>query len=475
MAAKVVDVFGPTVKVVTPDVSTSAVSGLHGVDVTLNGVVDPEEVPVSVCQFEYGVSEAYGSSVACSPAPAPGDAPEPVAGSLTGLKPGTTYHYRLSVTDGEGVSVHSADQTFKTALPTLQAALPSGLQATSATLNATVDSEEVPIEACLFEYGPSEAYGSVVPCTSLPAAGPGPVTVSAEVAGLPVDAVYRYRLALTPVGGGTLYSGGEAVVTAPQVLSSGLASGVTSYAATLTGVLFSGEVTPEYHFEYGLTGAYGSIWPQPDASASTGGEQTVSQTVTGLQPGTTYHYALVARNFAGGVTVGSDETFTTRPLVPPGVSTGGAEDVVGTAATVSGALDPEGLPSTYRFEYGTSTAYGSSSPAVAVFAGSGSISEGVAVTIPNLQPGTTYYYRLVASNEDGTSYGADETFATPGYPVSVVQEAPVLAGRLGFVNPEVGRSPGKASKPKGKGKKGKGKKKGRHGKAKPRKKGKRKG
>jgi phosphodiesterase/alkaline phosphatase D-like protein len=197
--------------------------------------------------------------------------------------------------------------------------------------------------------------------------------------------------------------------------------------------------------------------------------------VTGLQPDTTYHFALVTTNFGGGVSVGPDATFTTRPLVPPGLSTGGAQEVEGTSAALTGTLDPEGLASTYRFEYGTSTAYGSSWPLVQVFAGSGSTAEGVAVSVPNLQPGTTYHYRLVASNEDGTSYGADETFSTPGYPVSVVQETPVLAGKLGFVNPEAGKSSGKASKPKGHGKKGKAKKRGRHGKAKGGKKGRRKG
>ena len=108
--------------------------------------------------------------------------------------------------------------------------------------------------------------------------------------------------------------------------------------------------------------------------------------------------------------------------MPPRVSTGGA--------------DPEGLPTTYRFEYGTSSAYGSSWPGIQVFAGSGSTAQGMAVTVPNLQPGTTYHYRLAASNEDGTSYGADATFTTPGYPVSVVHEAPVLTANLGFINPE---------------------------------------
>ena len=81
-------------------------------------------------------------------------------------------------------------------------------------------------------------------------------------------------------------------------------------------------------------------------------------------------------------------------------------------------------------------AYGSSWPGVQVFAGSGSTAQPIAVTVPNLQARASYHYRLVASNEDGTSYGADQTFTTPAYPASVIQEAPMLTTNLGFVNPE---------------------------------------
>jgi len=51
------------------------------------------------------------------------------------------------------------------------------------------------------------------------------------------------------------------------------------------------------------------------------------------------------------------------------------------------------------------------------------------VYLEDLQPGTTYYYRLVATNVDGTSYGKDETFTTLGYPNSIIQPAtpPLLA------------------------------------------------
>ena len=40
----------------------------------------------------------------------------------------------------------------------------------------------------------------------------------------------------------------------------------------------------------------------------------------------------------------------------------------------------------------------------------------VVVNVPNLLPGTTYHYRLVATNGGGTTYGPDMTFTTGEYP-----------------------------------------------------------
>jgi hypothetical protein len=356
----------------------------------------------------------------------------------------------------------------------------AGLTSSAVTLSGEVNPEGIAVTECQFEYGTGPSYGSSVPCSTGSGnpigSGDSDVAVQGRLSGLSPGVVYLYRLAATNANGTNLTQGETTLVTAPGVVGSSQASNVTSFAATLTGVLESDEITPAYHFAYGLTSAYGLSTPQPEAIVDAGGQQTVSHTVSGLHPNTTYHFALIASSFSGGESVGPDETFTTRPLVPPAVSTSGVEAIGETSATLTGSVNAEGLPTTYHFEFGPTAGYGSSWPLVQIFAGSGGASQGVAVGVPNLTPGATYHYRLVASNEDGTSYGADEVFTTPGYPVSIVQEAPVSTAKLGFVNPEAGRSPGRASKGKGKGKGKKGKtERGKRGRAKPRKKGKRKG
>jgi hypothetical protein len=471
LGTNAVDVFGPNITV--PAVSTDAASSVNGRKATLEGTVDPSGVSVATCKFEYGTSSSYGSVAPCSSLPGSGNSPVEVGANVTGLAPSTTYHYRLAVTDSEGTLFLGLGKTLTTSSPEATLAVPTHELSTSATLNAVVEPHETAVEVCEFEYGLGEAYGTTVPCSPAPGAGASPVAVSANVAGLRIDAVFHYRVLLTVNGGETVSSngGGELFATTPIVNGSAPATGITSFAATVTGLFLAVELAPTYHFAYGTTTAYGSNTPQPDAKGYPAEQQAVTETLTGLQPDTTYHYALVTSNIGGGEAAGPDETFTTRPLVPPGILTGGALELTQTSASLTGAVNAEGLPTTYRFEYGTGTTYGASWPTVQVNAGTGDTSQGIAVTVPNLQPTTTYHYRLVATNEDGTSDGADETFTTPGYPTSIVQETPVLTTRLGFFNPEPAHpSSNGTSKRKSKGKKEKAK----HRKAKHRDKAKRK-
>ncbi len=97
---------------------------------------------------------------------------------------------------------------------------------------------------------------------------------------------------------------------------------------------------------------------------------------------------------------------------PPMVGTRPASAVTATTATINGEVDPQGLETSYTFEYGASASFGASAPASGGAAGSGVSERGVEVTLTDLQPDTTYHYRLIASNGAGGSTGADVTFRT---------------------------------------------------------------
>src|SRR6478609_8190228 len=87
-----------------------------------------------------------------------------------------------------------------------------------------------------------------------------------------------------------------------------------------------------------------------------------------------------------------------------------ANEVGSESALLEGAVNPNGLPTTYGFEYTTLAAFSedgflgaSASP---VFpAGSGVVANEVSVSITGLVPDTTYYYRLSATNSSGTVSG----------------------------------------------------------------------
>ena len=228
-----------------------------------------------------------------------------------------------------------------------------------------------------------------------------PVTVTAQ------DITY-VNVAGTLAGWGLddlEYSRRPVVATSP-------ATAVTASAATLNGTVNPDGQATTYRFEYGTTTAYGNQTPPQDAGAGTGA-QNVSAQVSGLSPSTVYHYRVVATN-ATGTSVSGDATFTTAAPQAPAATTRPATAVSAIAATLNGTVNPNGQPTTYRFEYGTTTAYGSQTPQQD--AGAGTAAQTVSATVANLAPSTLYHFRLTATNPTGTTSGADATFTTPALP-----------------------------------------------------------
>ncbi|MBK7173456.1 MAG: fibronectin type III domain-containing protein [Bacteroidales bacterium] len=96
----------------------------------------------------------------------------------------------------------------------------------------------------------------------------------------------------------------------------------------------------------------------------------------------------------------------------PAVTTLAATAITSTSATLNGTVNPSGLATTYYFQYGTTTSYGSVTSTIS--AGSGTSAVTVSANISGLITGQTYHFRLVATNTDGTSNGSDLTFVPGG-------------------------------------------------------------
>ncbi len=99
----------------------------------------------------------------------------------------------------------------------------------------------------------------------------------------------------------------------------------------------------------------------------------------------------------------------------PTVMTGSSSSATSSSASVSGTVNPNGTPSSYAFQYGTSTAYGLQTSSQS--AGSGTSSENVTATLTGLPSGKTIHYRIIATySSTSTVVGNDATFNTSGPP-----------------------------------------------------------
>jgi len=108
----------------------------------------------------------------------------------------------------------------------------------------------------------------------------------------------------------------------------------------------------------------------------------------------------------------------------PTATTGSVSMITSTSAVVDATVNPNGSATTYAFQYGTTTNYGSQTTTTA--AGSGTSGSSVHATLSDLIAGTTYHFRVVATNSTGTGTGADATFITTTTPPTVTIGSPSL-------------------------------------------------
>jgi hypothetical protein len=196
---------------------------------------------------------------------------------------------------------------------------------------------------------------------------------------------------------------------------------------TDTTATFSGRVDPmgglvSCAFQYSTDPRFApsetSSVPAPGcASLASSGVQAVSVNATGLIPNTHYFVRLTASRplVVPTTTTTASATVFDTDSVPPAVSSVGAVEIADTSARLVGTIDPKHSPTGYVFQYGTTPALGSSTPPVDI--GSGSAPLIVSQSVQGLRPATTYYFRLVATNNFGTTQSTNKTLLTRTDPV----------------------------------------------------------
>ena len=183
------------------------------------------------------------------------------------------------------------------------------------------------------------------------------------------------------------------------------ASGVEETEATLNGTVNpEGVEVSDCHFEYGPTSSYGTSIPCAESPAEIGtAPHPVHAHPTSLAAGTVYHFRLVAENLNGKGQIGKDLSFKT--LGPPVISADRTLAVSTSSAELRAAVNPEGLATEYSFQWGTSEAYGHSTPFTQI--GKDRSEHALATVLEGLTPGQTYHWRIVARNVASEKAGHD--------------------------------------------------------------------
>jgi hypothetical protein len=298
----------------------------------------------------------------------------------------------------------------------------------AATLNGTVDPEGIALEECRFEYFSEKAFAENLKNEVQS------VTVSAGATG--GDFTLTYKGETTPplpynafAGEIRFYLETFASIGSGNVAVTGSAGAYTiefkgALAHTKLPALAAESYAGKPLEPTGASVTAAIVTPGGDGyeAAATApcvptagdiprgsGAVPVTAPVSGLTPDTLYKYRLEARN-DNGVAKGEYRVFVAPAR--PGVAGEALSGVGSTVATLSAQIDPGGAPTGYRVEYGTSEAYGSSTPEVS--AGAGQTSAPVQVSLSGLLPGTVYHARIVASNVVAVVQGAPLTFTTSG-------------------------------------------------------------
>ncbi|HME02710.1 MAG TPA: fibronectin type III domain-containing protein [Solirubrobacteraceae bacterium] len=411
-------------------VFTGVASNLTPTSAELNATANPNGGEVTSCAFEYGTTSSYGRTALCSALPGSGTSPVPVLAPVSALSPHTIFHFRISATNAGGVST-GEDGAFETPPfpPSLTKGEATAITPTSATLRAALNPNGGAVSRCVFEFGPTEAYGRIASCSLPPAPGEGFVTVLGAATGLASNTAFHARLVATGTGGSS--TGPDFAFRTPRLppgVEAREASSVTQNGATLNAVVNpNGSEVTACEFEYGPTEMYGETAPCTPAPGADHEPVAVSAPVQGWTPNTALHFRVIATS-REGTTATTDHALTTLPL-PPVTTTGNATEVTQTTATLTGAVQPNGAELTScRFEFGPTEAYGSTTPCSKTPPAS-EFSAPVSATIAGLSPGKTYHFRLVASNAGGSSPAEDQTVNTPPSPLLVETPEPrMIAG-----------------------------------------------
>lgn len=288
-------------------------------EVRLNATVNASN-EATECHFQYGTASVGEHVVPCEQATIEGGE-QPVDVTATGLKQNTVYKYQVLLKNATGAE-KGTEEEFKT---DIHPETPTDLKAepvttTTATLHGVLNPGATGNPGSyefLYRQSPKECQGEGGQSIGGSALGgkEEAVKTEPELENLLPNTTYTYCLRAHNEVGEEATSAPVTFTTlvAPLEIKSESSTVVSATEARLEAEIYDGNSETTYHFEYGpAAGDYTVSIPVPAgqiAAHLTG--VGVSAVATGLEPGATYHWRVVAANALPGEVDGVDQSFTT--------------------------------------------------------------------------------------------------------------------------------------------------------------------
>jgi Concanavalin A-like lectin/glucanases superfamily/Pentaxin family len=405
----------------------------------VSGTVNGDGVEPSRVWFEYGTDTSYGSRTTVMTLPVDADV-ESVSELLSGLMANTVYHYRLAAANDHGTN-YGADFTFTMLHPVAQTALRfdgsddylianpfPNFPRTNITVEFWMKADLPPKSfATLVSYAVSGSDNEffVDVRNSMQNFTVGVDAVSSGLINAPVDDGQWHHIAASwrnSDGLFNFYKDGIKIFTTNNL--------ATGHAMTLNGSLVLGQDQDSVGGGFDPNQAFPGqmddfrIWNtfRSDEEIAESWRRTLAGDEKDLEVNYLFDEGAgtmvedrTGHGHGGSLRNGATYTASGAGLFEPRVVTQLATPVLATTATLRGTVNPAGFGTNTEdtvayFEYGPSIAFGRITERMSV--GNGIATIPYVAGISNLEPGTTYYFRLVAYNQAGTNYGARLSFNT---------------------------------------------------------------
>jgi hypothetical protein len=308
-----------------PTIDSESVSNIKATEATLEGAVNPNN-QLTECHFQYGTLGVTENTIPCSPELLKGFGEQGVApATVTGLTPGTVYHYRIFTTNGKGEEAAGTEEQFTTAIAPQApgAAEALALTTSTATFKGVLNPGAAAAEEGTYEflYNASSTTCEGSSATPATATGGHKETVEAPVEGLLTGATYTVCLVAHNKAGETAVGPPETFTTlsaAPAVTKEEVTEQLGATTANVTADINANGLPTEYHAEYVTQAQFeahewaeATRFPVADAHLPAASTPTaVSVPLTGLTPVTAYRFRFAATN-EHATAHGPSATFTT--------------------------------------------------------------------------------------------------------------------------------------------------------------------